>query len=1023
MWTWSKRAILIGLAGWIYAGITATAQTFFTEQITTESGLPSNTIRCAIRTTDNETWIGTDAGLVKWNGKSNNIYRQQNLPDRKIQCITQGQPGEIWAGTSSKGLCLIRKDKSVRVFTTKNGLSSDQITSVYFSEKQKKLFVGTRHGLSVGDSTGFYAFRTNKIEISAISENDSCLIISTNGKGLFYYHFTKKNVFPIHEFAHIKGSTINYIHFTSWGDTIIQVQNQGLLVINKQTRDHYPLETRIQWIAEGNNKDIWIAPSENEAPVIQSVYLIRNTQLIPINHHLTRRAKAVNVIWKEPFSGSIFMGTSGSGILALPSMMFEQYEAKSEYHQYRLSDLCEDANHNLWVVGDHQWRIPLLPIKLPYQLTFRTEYFNDFLVSPSSDFTQTICKNQTGAITLQNQKIYKIKESLKKTTPILEHIQKCDFLKVIDNKIIAQHSSRIWLYNDEGTITEASIHHEGLIAQVEKFANSYWLLSQDGHITNASNDLSHQTLINEEHPFIPSSITAMATDGKEYLFVTDGYETLILLTEKKGQLLEFERWQIGKDFPGHYLHWILIDTRQNLWIGTDKGLTKMDLPLFLREGHAKFINWGRGEGYDCANSFKAIESSTGWIWVLSDAKLMRFYPDNLQHQPSAPRIKLTHITKNGIEANVSQLVKTRFFGGQSNAIDLASNENTLSFSFDAQDLTNTERIHYQYQLLPQETDYGSPTQQPMVYYPALSPGRYRLKVRVYYEHMPTHPIEQEYPFTINPPIHRSIYAFIFYAIVTIIVVLMVLDIRIRGVKRQEEQKNKNQQRMALLKMEALQSQMNPHFIFNALNSLQCSVLENDTEKSLHFIGLFSKLMRSTLDNASRHLISLKEELDYLNNYIEVEKMRFSDGFEYVISVAENIETDSLYLPPMLLQPHIENSIKYAFTSSSIGYIIINFSKVDNNLICMIEDNGVGRSNTQHRKRSHQPRGQSITRERFEILNEFYKTFNDYKFEIEDIYDHEQNPAGTRVTLIFPIIDAPDTYLEKNHHVYPTESQR
>ena len=332
-------------------------------------------------------------------------------------------------------------------------------------------------------------------------------------------------------------------------------------------------------------------------------------------------------------------------------------------------------------------------------------------------------------------------------------------------------------------------------------------------------------------------------------------------------------------------------------------------------------------------------------------------------------------------------------------------------------LTYRDRVLFKYQLLPRECEFSSASQQATVFFPALSPGRYVFKVQAYFEHSPDKITELEYAFNINPPLHKSIYAFVFYGIITLVIVLVVLDFRVNRVRKSEEQKNKMRESVALLKMEALQSQMNPHFIFNALNSLQYSILDNDTEKSLNFISLFSKLMRATLDNASKHVITLSEEIDYLENYMQVEKMRFLDGFHYAISVSDNITPDELFIPPMLLQPHVENSIKYAFTSSSIGYIIISFSKVDNKLICMIEDNGVGRDKTLNRARTHKPKGQLITRERFEILNEFYQTFNEYSFEVEDLFDEDKHPSGTRVTLIFPVIEKSESYISMIQQLY------
>lgn len=1009
------------LVGCLALGMNSHGQTFYSRQVTTDDGLPSNTIHSISHPQGGYTWIGTDAGVVRWDGQRTVFSKKKGLPSNKVKALTEGKDGEIWAGTYGGGLCLIKGDKVKRVFTTHDGLASNYLSSLYYSHKQRQLFVGTRQGLSVGDSSGFYSYRSQKLDVIAFQENDTSVWLTTSGHGLFYYHFQRKTVTPIPSISGINGKEVYQFLFTTQGDSLFALRDSGIWAVNGSHKSFFPFRSTVVHFEQGRDNDVWFISSESESDGSSGLFLLRHDILTMFNEHLSFRPKSVNALWMEPESGTLFVGTSGNGLMLLPPMKFEQYEAKSETHHFLLSDICEDKDNNLWVVGDKQWKIPLSKTPQTPHIVFRTHFYYDYLFEDASqnEYVNSIIPLPDGLIRLRGNRIFFYNNQSQPKT-LLSDIQTCDFIQAIDNQLFVQRSERLFVYRYPDMKLQKSFFCDSKVRQVVQSKGLTWLLFDEGNIICLNADFSANNENTHFLSVLSSSFSLMAVDKRGNLLLSDGTESLWLIGNTNDRPFIKGKWLAGMDFPGNVMHWLLVDRAENLWIGTDKGLSRLNLYDYFNSGNKHLINWGRGEGYDANSSFKAIESNNGWIWVLSPSRVTRFLPSALDENIQSPQTRLAHISKNGKRVDVDELVRTRFFGSQHNDIDLASNENNLMFAFDIRNLSNSEKVMYRFQLLPLDKDYGVASRQASVYYPALSPGRYKLRVQSYFEHSPGKTTELEYPFTINPPFHRSIYAFIFYAILIIVVVMLILDIRIMRVRKKEEQKNKTRERMALLKMEALQSQMNPHFIFNALNSLQCSVLENNVEKSLHFIGLFSRLMRSTLDNASQHLITLKDEIEYIENYMQVEKMRYSDGFEYAISVADNIETEAFYLPPMLLQPHVENSIKYAFTSNSIGYIIISFSKIDNKLICMVEDNGVGRETSQLRRRTHRPKGQSITRERFEILNEFYQTFNEYKFEVEDLFDQDMKPSGTRVTLIFPLITQTETYLKTKNRLYEME---
>ncbi|MBL7814290.1 MAG: tetratricopeptide repeat protein [Saprospiraceae bacterium] len=207
-------------------------------------------------------------------------------------------------------------------------------------------------------------------------------------------------------------------------------------------------------------------------------------------------------------------------------------------------------------------------------------------------------------------------------------------------------------------------------------------------------------------------------------------------------------------------------------------------------------------------------------------------------------------------------------------------------------------------------------------------------------------------------------------------------------------------------LRALRSQMNPHFIFNCLNSIKSLTLKNETDKASSYITKFSRLMRLVLENSRSEWISLQEELDTLSLYLEMEKLRFQDKFEFKIEISPDISTASINIPPMLIQPYVENSIWHGLLpKEGNGCVRISLSENDDNqLIIKIIDNGVGRKRSAELKSKSATEkksfGLQITSERMDILNQYYKI--NATSSIKDLYDELGNPNGTEVCLTIPI---------------------
>lgn len=249
--------------------------------------------------------------------------------------------------------------------------------------------------------------------------------------------------------------------------------------------------------------------------------------------------------------------------------------------------------------------------------------------------------------------------------------------------------------------------------------------------------------------------------------------------------------------------------------------------------------------------------------------------------------------------------------------------------------------------------------------------------------------------TIIPPWYRS--TWIITLAVALIVALIALGLRFRY-RRIESRKRE----LMMMELGALQAQMNPHFTFNTLNSIQNYILKNDTRSSIKYLSEFSMLMRKILDYAQIQLISIEEEMSFLKSYISLEKQRLKDGFQEELEIDSSLPAN-VGIPSMLLQPFVENAIWHGLAHMREGGVLgVHFERIENRLIVTISDNGKGRKHAAKRmgkESKHQSKGMSITQNRIRIIERLYKA--KIEFSIFDLDESEE--TGTIVRIDLPIL--------------------
>ncbi len=247
-----------------------------------------------------------------------------------------------------------------------------------------------------------------------------------------------------------------------------------------------------------------------------------------------------------------------------------------------------------------------------------------------------------------------------------------------------------------------------------------------------------------------------------------------------------------------------------------------------------------------------------------------------------------------------------------------------------------------------------------------------------------------------------------YYILSVIVVLLVLSYLLfnRYKLKQKHFRIELEKKNIEIEQRLLRTQMNPHFIFNSLNSINSFISDNNSEMAQSFLSKFARLMRYILEHSRKTVVLLSDEINTLKLNLELEQLRFDNRFQFQIKVDDDIDPENTYIPPMLIQPFIENAILHGLAAKEgeNGSLLIHLKSVGELMLCVIEDNGIGREKAAEIKKksgkgNHKSLGMQVTKERLSILTEKYKQEITYK--ITDVKDADGNASGTKVELTIP----------------------
>lgn len=435
-----------------------------------------------------------------------------------------------------------------------------------------------------------------------------------------------------------------------------------------------------------------------------------------------------------------------------------------------------------------------------------------------------------------------------------------------------------------------------------------------------------------------------------------------------------------------------------LWIGTNQGINKLDLNTFLNTGKVFIRSYGKLQGFmgvEC-NSNGIWEDKDGSVWFGTVSGLVKHQPNQFKNNlvESVTQIQSIHIN------NQDTVIK--------DSLILAYDQNSITFYYRGICLTNPDKVLYQKRLdgLRQDNDWSEASDENYTKYVNLPPGNYTFRVRSCNNEGIWNSKETSFSFRINPPFYATWWFLSLCFLVLFGSVYLFFLLRLYKIKKRQQADFERKVEMSRIELKALRSQMNPHFIFNSLNAIQHYIFKSESDDAIKYLNKFARLVRVILNNSERPTVTVGDDLDSLKLYLELEQMRFEGKFEYEIIIDESVDVDYDIMPPLLMQPYVENAILHGLNPKpEKGKLQIHLSSEENFLICTITDNGIGREKAAEIKhmmpfKKYKSLGMKITEDRLKILNEI----NNSKLSvtITDLKDENNVALGTRVQLFVPL---------------------
>ena len=535
----------------------------------------------------------------------------------------------------------------------------------------------------------------------------------------------------------------------------------------------------------------------------------------------------------------------------------------------------------------------------------------------------------------------------------------------------------------------------------------------------------------QQEKYLSSRLTRSIYEDKQgNIWVGTTDKGVNKIETKTGKIIHYkDNLQDSTAFWGKGAACVVQDVAGNIWIG-GFGLNKYEPET------ESFVHYTESDGLANNNVMGILEDNSGKLWISTQDGLSRFDPttitfenffskDGLQdNEFTIAHHKLKNnylmfggknglnifdpenINKNEVAPNISISnfkifdKKTNYKFPQTKKIELEYDQNYFSFDFAAHDFSIPLKNRYAYKLENFDPGwFNTVASNRTAKYTNVPHGDYIFRVKAANNDGVWNETGTSVELTIDPPFWKTLWFYSLEGLLFVILIVVYIKYREKNIK----EKNK----LLLLEQKLLRSQMNPHFIFNSLTSIQSFIFENNPIEAGSYLSKFSELIRSILYNSREEYISLEREIKTLENYIEMQQLRYDNKFDFEIDIDPKIDVEMIAVPPMLAQPFIENSIEHGIKHiDRRGFISIKYSLSDDSIILIIEDNGIGveasKKLKDNKAQEHKSLAIIITKERMGILNRKRKK-KSYSMHMDEIVSENNIVKGTRTKFIIPYL--------------------
>lgn len=943
----------------------ASAQDFNYVHYDTKDGLAGSTVYDMCQDKDGFMWFATENGLSRFDGTTfKNFTVKDGLPDNEVLKVFADSRGRVWIGTFSKEICFYYRG---RIYNKENchflRQTHTKAMGITFAEDTYgTVAIGSISSVTmISSKDSVKEFTPSEI----FGKNGSIGVSSFSGKILvafereIYYLYEADNSFSLFSQPSTWGVTFNpndknYLH-------PVKIDSTGK-VVEKYLKLKGDM---ISWEGEGLNSTY--VNSSDGTWAIDTASNQWSEHFLP--------GKKISRTFKD-YEGHLWFSTFGEGIFKLPSKEIRtiDYKDNTKKNNSEIFSIIRDGDI---IVGGISFS---KGIKVFNKKNVGIiDYSSKMLLSKNTAINNRLytIKKLSSGVVLLGFDAFLVKQD--PVTPSFNYIYPIKSIEEIDpaTTLVGTGSYVFKIRVKDLAITDTI--WRGRSTRVFYNQHKYYIGTINGLYQLEENKT--RKYLGDISPLLTRRITDIKCTADNTLWIATGDEGIVAY--KDGRIIKVIKETNGLSSnicKSLFLH------GNFLWVGTNKGLNKID----LGRNNYPVVRFSSSDGLP-SDIINAVYAEDSLVWVGSPAGLTYFDESKLSNK-SICNFQLLGVNIDDKEQKIDS------------SYQLSYKNNSISFEYVAISFKSGGDIVYHYKLKGLDNDWKQ-TRQTNLNYQSLSGGDYELEIyglNKFGVKSKTIKIK----FTVTPPFWKTwwFYTLIFSAVI-LITWWMVSN---RSIKKRInlEEKIRVQQQFAGLEQQALQAQMNPHFIFNCLNSIQQYILTNDKEKANLYLTGFASLVRQTLDNSGKKTITVAEEVRYLTTYIEMEKMRFGDNFIYTITVDGSINADFVEIPAMLFQPYVENCLRHGirYREAGFGKVDISFSKVNEILCCSIKDNGIGREKAKELKSQqhieYQSKGMSLTEKRIALLNAISRE----KIEIKviDLKDALGNADGTEIIINIPI---------------------